>query len=53
MGQNWFGGSVGGGCGVCWVVFVGELSVREVFYVAGKIWQLACGSSWVSGSAMK
>ena len=30
--------------GLIWVVLVGELSVREVFCVLGRIWGPACGS---------
>ena len=30
--------------GLIWVVLVGELSVREVFCVLGRIWRPACGS---------
>ena len=29
---------------MCWMVFVAELSVGEVFCVAGRIWWPACGS---------
>ena len=35
--QDWSGGGVGDGAGVCWVVFMEELSVLEVMCVLGRM----------------